>query len=186
MIARRRRRSKKRISWLIFVILLIAVGAVCYLVWDNYFNDNKTEEQEGQEQISSEEKKPDDKKVEDDTKRGDSDENDDKKVVQYEGDDPNLNAELTGSVTYAGVLDDRITIRVNIDQYLSGGSCALSLLNKDVVVYNESTGIVNSASTATCEGFDIPVSSVGAGNYEIVIKISSGDKNGLIKGEVRV
>ena len=40
--AQRRKRSKKWISWLIILALLIGAGVVCYLVWDSYFRD-KTE-----------------------------------------------------------------------------------------------------------------------------------------------
>lgn len=186
MTVRRRRRSRKWISWLVFLVLLISAGVVCYLVWDNYFNDGKTEGQENQEQVDDEQSKEDDnKRIDNNTAEGD-DKVDDKKVIQYEGDDPNLSEELSGSVTYAGVLDDRIIVRVNIDQYLSEGDCELSLLSDGDVVYNESVNITNSASTATCEGFDVPVSSVGTGNYEIVIKMSSGEKSGVIKGEVGV
>ena len=83
-------------------------------------------------------------------------------------------------------MNDKITIRVNIDQYLSEGNCTLSLISDETVVYNENVKIINSASTATCEGFDIPVSNMDEGNYNIVIKLSSGDKIGSIKGEIRI
>ncbi len=185
MISKKRRRSKKWISWLIILILLIAASIVCYLVWDNYFN-NKPNEQEEQEQTISEEKKKEKEEVIDNITEENNDEVDDKKVIQYEGDDPNLSEELSGSVTYAGVLNDKIAIRVNIDQYLSDGICVLNLMSNGDTVYDESANIVNSASTATCEGFDVPVSNVGTGAYGIEIRITSGEKSGIIKGEVEI
>ena len=39
---KRRKRSKKWISWLIILVLLIGAGVVCYMVWNSYFRD-KTE-----------------------------------------------------------------------------------------------------------------------------------------------
>lgn len=182
---RRYRRSRKWISWLVILLLLIIAGIVCYLVWDNYFNDSKNDRQGKQEQVIDEERKEESEESNKNSTEKNDDE-DDKKVVQYEGNDPNLSEELSGSVTYAGVLDGKITIRVNIDQYLSGGSCVLNLTRNGNVVYDESANVINSASTATCEGFDIPISNIGTGNYEIEIRISSGDKSGSIKGEVEI
>lgn len=155
----------------------MAAAVVCYLVWNNYFRDKKedkpTEEQSLVEE--HEEKKAEEKKEETIEK---------KKVVQYEGEDPNTQEELTGVVTYAGVNGNNLMIRVNIDQYLESGSCELSLMQNGVA-YGDVVNIVESAATATCKGFNVPVSGLG-GDYEIVIKISSGDKTGTINGKVKI
>ncbi|MBR3256176.1 hypothetical protein IKG10_00685 [Candidatus Saccharibacteria bacterium] len=182
MMTKRRRRSRKWTSWLIVLVFLITAGVVCYLVWVN----NKPNEREKQEQVTTEEKKEKDEKLSNNVVEENNNEVDNKKVIQYEGDDPNLSEELSGSVTYAGVLNDKITIRVNIDQYLSDGNCVLNLISNGDTVYNESVDIVNSASTATCEGFDVPVLNVGTGAYGVEIRILSGEKSGIIKGEVEI
>lgn len=182
---RRRRKSRKWISWLVFLMLLIMAGVVCYFVWDNYFKEKDGTKQEGDSSVVTEENEDVEQKVEkrDDVGEGEVME-EEKKVVQYDGTDPNKNNDLTGVITYAGASGNNLMIRVNIDQYLSDGSCSLSLLSNGGVVYGDTAKIVASASTATCEGFDIPVSEVGSGNYEIVINLSSYDKTGAIKGEV--
>ncbi len=175
--AQKRKNSKKWIFWVLMLVLFVAAAVVCYLVWNNYFRDKKedkpTEEQSLVEE--HEEKKAEEKKEETIEK---------KKVVQYEGEDPNTQEELTGVVTYAGVNGDNLMIRVNIDQYLESGSCELSLMQNGVA-YSDVANIVGSAATATCEGFNVPVSGLG-GDYEIVIKISSGDKTGTINGKVEI
>ena len=89
-------------------------------------------------------------------------------------------------MTYAGVLGNDLMIRVNIDQYLSGGSCGLSLIRDDVVQYSNVVNVVDSAATATCEGFNVPIAEIGSGSYQIIIKITSGEKVGVIRGEVNV
>ena len=175
--AQKRKNSKKWIFWVLMVVLFVAAAVVCYLVWNNYFRDKKedkpTEEQSLVEKY--EEKKVEEKEEETVEK---------KKVVQYEGDPPNTQEELTGVVTYAGVNGDNLMIRVNIDQYLESGSCEFSLMQNGVA-YSDVANIVGSAATATCEGFNVPVSGLG-GDYEIVIKISSGDKTGTINGKVEI
>lgn len=109
-----------------------------------------------------------------------------KNVVQYEGDNPNKAEDLSGVVTYAGVNNDKLVIRVNIDQYLSNGSCELNLMRNGDIVYSNKANIVSSASTATCEGFDVPVNAVGSGNTEISIKLNADERSGLIRGEVNI
>ena len=180
MVMPRRRRSKKWISWLIIVILLIAAGIMVYLVWDNYFNDKKDDSGEGEPESSIQE--GEDNATED--SKDDTREEDDKKVKQYEGEDPNEAEELSGVVTYAGIVGDVVMVRMNIDQYLGEGRCKLSLLNNGKVAYEDTASIVSSASTATCDGFDIPVSKLSSGSYDIVIKVETSDKAGTITGEV--
>ena len=106
------------------------------------------------------------------------------KVQQYDGNDPNTANDITGVITYAGVSGDNLMIRVNIDQYLNGGKCTLSLRQGGGNVYGAEANVVDSAATSTCEGFNIPVASLPKGNINIIIYISSGDKVGEIAGEV--
>ncbi|MBQ2695609.1 hypothetical protein IJG04_03175 [Candidatus Saccharibacteria bacterium] len=182
----KRRRSKKWIYWVVFVVLVVGAGVVCYLVWDNYFrgdigNNADTQEVEG-----------------DDAENSDADSNssdgsggvEKEKVEQYDGQysggDPNDNNELTGVVTYAGVNDGILRIRVNIDQYLEEGTCSLTLAQGGRVVYRDTAGIVGVAATATCEGFDIDMGNLNGGNTQIEIKIVARGKEGVIRGETEL
>lgn len=107
-------------------------------------------------------------------------------VVQYEGGNPNALGELTGVVTYAGVRDGTLTVRVNIDQYLESGSCELALVSGGMTIYSEGAEIIGSATTASCTGFDVPVAGLPRGQLSIVVWLESGDKKGGIRGEVEI
>lgn len=182
--AQKRKRSKKWIYYLVMFVLLIAAGVTVYLVWDNYFHDKKDNEiQEPDKAVISESALDTETEAKED--KGDS-ESDDKRPVQYEGEDPNIKEELSGSITYAGLIDDRIAVRMNIDQYLGEGECTIHFMNNGVDSYKEITNITSSAATATCEGFDIPVNNIASGKYEILIELSSGGKTGTIKGEINI
>ena len=150
----------------VFLLILLVAGVVVYLVWDNYFNDNKKYDS-SEPEIVEQAEQIDNKEREE--KR--DEEEDEKKVKQYEGEDPNEANELSGAVTFAGVVSDKVMIRANIDQYLGDGSCQLDLIDGNDVVYEEIARITSTASTATCEGFDIPLSEVGGGSYKIIIRI---------------
>lgn len=181
--AQKRKRNKKWISWLLLLLLLIGAAVVVFLVWDNYFRDKKEDAQQT-EQVEKTEKV---EKVEE-SMEGEKDEAEkaveQKKVEQYEGGDPNKAEELSGAVTYAGVVDDKLMIRINIDQYLNDGECGLTLKRGGATIYNSIARITGNASTATCEGFDVPVENLGGGGLEIIINLNANGKTGVIRGEV--
>lgn len=182
MMARRRKRSKKWISTLFILILLVAACVIVYLVWDNYFNDDKDKSGVEETAISEEEKPEEETEPIEEQEIVEKEE-----TIQYEGENPNSANELSGVVTYAGAVDNKLMIRVNINQYLSGGSCSLRLLFEgDVNMYGEVVEIVDSASTSTCAGFDVPLEKLSSGHYLIIINVASGDKTGVINGEVDV
>lgn len=185
MIQKRRKRSKKWLWWVIFVVLLVVAGVVVYLVWDGYFREDKPVKgpEEGATSVVT---GADDGKVEkpqdEETVRNEDVEG----PVQYEGEDPNLEEGLTGVVTYAGVTDGKLMVRVNIDQYLDSGSCELVLMSANATVYNMAAGIVGSASTASCAGFDVPVSELPSGKLQIIVYLNANGKTGEIKGETNI
>lgn len=180
----KRRNNNKWVFRLGFLMLLMIAGVICYLVWDNYFNDKKINDEKSQEQVVEGGETIEEKQEEE--QQENIQEEDEKKTKQYEGEDPNKRNELSGSVTYAEKMDNRVVIRVNIDQYLGDGECELNLVNGNTVIYNKTVKIVSAASTATCEGFDIPASNIGAGDYTILINLSSDNKKGVIKGEIKL
>ncbi|MBR2753945.1 hypothetical protein IKG33_03530 [Candidatus Saccharibacteria bacterium] len=181
--AQKRKRNKKWISWAIILLLFVVAATMIYLVWDSYFNDKNEELGDETVEVIDDNTNKEELKDQDEVVNN---EEDDEKVKQYDGEDPNKAEELSGSITYASKIDDRITIRLNIDQYLNEGECELHLINNGADVYSDTTNITGSASTATCEGFDISANNIGSGKYEIVVNISSGAKKGIIRGEMSV
>ena len=177
--AQTRKRKKNLVSWAILLVLLISAVVVVYLVWDNYFNDNKNnQEEQKKEQVEEGESNKSEKEEDGDLEK--------KKVEQYDGEDPNKAETLSGVVTYAGVSGDKLMIRVNIDQYLEGGECRLTLSRGGVSIYSGIANVVGNASTATCEGFDVSISELGGGVTEINISVDSGERSGTIRGEVSI
>lgn len=180
--AQKRKKNNKKWLWRVIVLVLfVAAGVVAYLVWDGYFR-GKSEENINAGEANAEES------ITEEGGRGREDSGEvieKEKVVLYEGEDPNEQEELTGVVTYAGVSGDNLIIRVNIDQYVTEGSCELNLVQGGSVIYADAANITTAATTATCEGFNVSTGGL-SGNYQIVIKISSNGKIGTINGEVNV
>ena len=187
----RRKNKTKWAYWLIVLALFIVAGAVAYLVWNSYFRNKGEEVHTDNTTKVAENKKTNDSADNNEQSNDKSEdgqvletEKEKEKVVAYEGADPNKSDELTGVVTYAGVNGSTLMVRVNIDQYLDSGVCELSLQGSSM--YSDTANIVGSAATATCEGFDVPMGELEPGAYQIVIRVSSGDKSGTIRGAVDI
>ena len=184
MAKKKQKKTKKIIYWLFMLILLIAAAGVTYLVWDSYFNDQKNDTETSSESSNEEEeRKPEKEKVEVELK---SEAPEKEKVVQYDGEDPNTAQGLSGAITRASVTGSKFVLRVNIDQYLTEGTCELTIKRNGATIYNSIASIIGNASTATCEGFDIPVNQLGGGPVEININLSADGKGGVIRGEANI
>ena len=176
---KRTRKSKKWISRLFFLLLLVATCVLCYFVWDAYFKDKGTKPEETKPEEKTIDVKPEEKKEEEKTETPEEK----PKVPQYDGGDPNTAPGLTGAITYVGITGGYLRIRVNIDQYLANGSCNVVLTRGGTQIFSDYANIVSSASTSTCEGFDIPTASLGSGSTSIKVTFSSGDRSGTASGE---
>jgi len=92
---------------------------------------------------------------------------------------------LSGFITSANVSGDFLLLRVQIDELLSDGVCSLTLSKGQLKVKKDS-GIIDSATSSSCYGFDVPVSELSPGTWQIEIVVSSNGKHGTIKDEVRI
>ncbi len=176
---KKQKKNKKWLYWLLMLVLFVAAAVIVYLVWNAYFKD-KDEEQNSSVTTETVEIE----KQEEQQQQEDADIPNKPKVVQYDGEDPNSAEELSGAITYAGFNDDGLMIRVNIDQYVDGGECRLDLMRDGVLIHEEVTGIVGNVSTASCDGFDVPIDIIGEGAVEIEIHLDSNGKTGVIRGGV--
>ena len=103
----------------------------------------------------------------------------------YEGENTNTSQTLTGVINYAGVANDILMIRTTINQALSSGTCRLALSNGSATVTRDSNIALN-PSSSTCEGFDVPISELGSGNWTITITVTSDNRSGELKGNVTI
>lgn len=181
--AKRRKHNKKWVSRLLFLVLLAAAMVVCYFVWDGYFKDSgkKPKEDEKVVEVIQQTEKVDETESEEETKKIEKEE-----IVQYDGGNPNEAENLTGAITYLGASGNDLVVRVNIDQYLTSGSCEINVISGGEVLYTDLVSIIDSAATSTCEGFNVPMSSLSSGKVRVDINLSSGEKTGMISGEVEI
>lgn len=179
----KRRKNKQKKIWIIIAILLVmVVGVVIAFILNNQQKESVQEkEEEKTEQVENKEEKKENQAVNQPEETIEK-----KKVEQYEGEDPNSRNDLSGVVTFADKVDDKLMIRVNIDQYLESGECELILKKDDATIHSSIANIIDNASTASCDGFEVPLESLGGGKVDIIINLKAGERSGLIRGEVNL
>ena len=179
-----RRKRKNVFKYVIFLVLIGLVALGGFLIWQNIPKEEPKDDTETinttTQTIKNDEIKTEENKVENNKDKVEVYKN---KVEQFDGGNPNENTTISGAITYAGVVDDSLMIRANIDQYLTGGECKLQIIKDGSVIYNETAEIADSAATATCKGFNVAASGLGSGKVSINILVTSGEKTGTIKGE---
>lgn len=174
----KRKREFRWVKWLIFVVLIIAAVTVVILVKDNYFDKKPNN--------STSQNMNDGKKDEQNSSSGDGEVKPEEKAPQYDGESPNKSETLTGLITYADVSGEDLIVRVNIDQYLTGGSCNLTMSRNGVTYYNKNVAIQESVTTSTCDGYKIPISELPKGELTVEINLESDGKSGKITGRVKI
>lgn len=105
--------------------------------------------------------------------------------TQYEGTNPNNDTELSGFINYKNVTSNQLSIRITINQLLNTGTCDLTLTNGSKS-FAQTADIIENPSSSTCKGFDIPLSRLSSGKWQININIKSNGKAGIITGEVSI
>lgn len=178
----KRNSDKKWVVWVLVPVLFIVVGVMAFFICRSVIGDKKKDEAvPEQSNTKVEKKKQENKNTEEETE-----EKEEPKVKQYEGEDPNLRDDLSGVITYAGVNNDVLMIRVNIDQFVDGGICNLTLVQNGDAMFGASTVMIENASTATCDGFDIPIQGFESGQTTIVVDLEANGKSGQLVGEVEI
>lgn len=96
------------------------------------------------------------------------------------GDDtptPSPSGALTVGFSAINQNDGKLQIRTMIEEILSSGQCNLTLTDGSKNV-TKSAAVYPTASISTCQGFDIPVSELSNGTWNITVNVTSGDRSG--------
>lgn len=104
------------------------------------------------------------------------------------GDDtptPDPSGALTVGFSAVNQNDGKLQVRIMIDEVLSSGECTLTLTNGNKTV-TKTAAVYPTASITTCQGFDVPVSELSNGAWNVTIAVTSGDRNGQSTTSIQV
>lgn len=193
-VSQKKSHKNKIIVWsLFFLVLIILAGVIVYqILKDNNKSSKAPISSEKTEKIESKIEKSQSVdaqsiKNEDGTPEDAAAGRTPKTPEKYEGQDVNQLEKLTGTITYSTKTADTYRIRVNIDQFLKlPGTCMLSVTSAGKVVYTDYVNIISNPSSGSCEGFDIPLTKLSPGEYDIKIEVNANQKTGIIEGKVTI
>ena len=193
-VSQKKSHKNKIIVWLFFfLILIILAGVIIYqILKDNNKSSKVPTLPEKTEKIESKIENTgvtnsETIKTEDGTPEDAAAGRTPKTPEKYEGQDVNQLEKLTGTITYSAKTTDKYRILVNIDQFLKlPGTCMLSVISAGKVVYNDYVNIISNPSSGSCEGFDIPLTKLSPGEYNIKIEVNANQKTGIIEGKVTI
>lgn len=193
-VSQKKSRKNKIIVWsLFFLVLIILAGVIVYqILKDNNKSSKVPILPEKTEKIESKIENTgvtnsETIKTEDGTPEDAAAGRTPKTPEKYEGQDVNQFEKLTGTITYSAKTTDKYRILVNIDQFLKlPGTCMLSVISAGKVVYNDYVNIISNPSSGSCEGFDIPLTKLSPGEYDIKIEVNANQKTGIIEGKVTI
>lgn len=188
----KKKSSKKPLLLASTVLAVIAVGVFIYF-WQakssGQASDSRTTQPAEQKPTTQKTTQPDKTKGETShttsTAPSESHEKEKEITPAYEGTDTNNSASLSGVITYSAVAGSNLVIRTTINQSLSSGTCQLVLTNGSKSI-TKTSNIMPNPSSSTCEGFDVPTAELGSGNWDIAIKVSSGDRSGTLTGSAKL
>ena len=166
---------KKRV--LVISLIIAAAGLLTFVILKNQGVFNEYESQTDSSDIKNSDSSKNQK---------DNSYNDNEKPIN----DPQQNinhqtSEITGFITSSNVSGDNLVLRIQINELLSNGSCSLILSNSARSV-TKTSGVIDSATSSSCYGFDIPLSELSNGTWQIKVTVTSGDRTGIITGEVNI
>ena len=193
-VSQKKSHKNKIIVWLLFFfVLVILAGVIVYQILKDNQSRSKTpslaESTQNIENKIENHNIPDAKTInnEDGTPEDAAAGYTPKTPEKYEGQDVNQLEKLTGTITYSAKAADKYRIRVNIDQFLKlPGTCKLTVLSASRVVYTDSVSVISNPSSGSCKGFDIPLTKLSPGEYDIKIEINANQKTGIIEGKVTI
>ena len=187
----KRRYSKRTpVIWFLVILVLALVAIIVYLLLlqprDVKQSKQNTEVQS--EQIQPEKNSnPNDPKPKTEEKEDLEAGKTHQTPKQYEGDNVTHTSTLTGFITFLGKSGNNLTVRITINQLLKeSGTCTITLTQANGQKIERTVATIDNPSSATCQGFDIPLSEIPTGDYQINIDIKTAHQNGNIKGSVTI
>lgn len=90
-------------------------------------------------------------------------------------------------ITSANQTNSNLEIRTQINKVTSSGKCTLNMSEvSGSGVINQSSAVQSLASISTCEGFNVPLSSLSSGYWNITINYTSANYAGSVTKQVNI
>lgn len=186
-IQRKSQHSKKTIIWLVVAVVVLGSGYAvhAYVTSQSQPSDTTTQHESDHSADSNAVTAPD---SEDTTPSGVTTDNSSKSQNSgtsdsSSSDDDEVASSLSVSLSSVQQNGATLQVRTLIKEMISEGTCSL-LLEKDGKKVTRSAAIQALPSSSTCKGFDVNVSDLATGKWNITVNVTSGSSSGSTKGTI--
>ncbi len=90
------------------------------------------------------------------------------------------------TITSSNVINNILQIRVLIGAVVNSGLCTIKITSKDNLSIIKTAEVQPSANTSTCKGFDIPLSEISSGLWNINALYDSETLTGSTNGNINI
>ncbi|MDR0591052.1 MAG: hypothetical protein LBG75_00575 [Candidatus Nomurabacteria bacterium] len=182
-IQKKHKRTKRTLLVTLLVVLVAAgsVGAVAII------DKNSNKQSSSSEETSS--KSKDQSKEKGSTKNADSEDPSFKEKAEEAAKDGSSSqpegATLDVAITGKNVSGGKLYISVMIGAVTNSGECKVTLTKGSAVV-TKTSGINAMPQSSSCQGFEVPVSELSSGTWQIGLVVTTGNRTGQAQTEVSI
>jgi hypothetical protein len=169
--------SKSKIIGITLVVLIVVAGAYTALAYsNNWFPFTKEQPAKNVNTVDLE--PPTDEQVQ--TGKDIKDES-----IEAENAKPPTGT-VDVSITAANQNGSSLQVRTLIQATTNTGTCTLTLSNQGTKTVTKTAGLQAQSSTSTCAGFDVPVSELSSGTWNILVSFENSTINGKASSTVEI
>jgi hypothetical protein len=169
--------SNKKLLIIIGAIVLLAgasVGAAAALKWGPFAEQSKSEGSTNLDKPTKEQKETG-QSAKDQTVNSNGSTTtpgSDPSTIPAPGNGSNK-ASVSAEITAANQNGETLQVRTLIQLVTNEGTCTVSLKRSDGKTYSEQASVQALSSATTCSGFNIPVSELGSGTWDLTVSFEN-------------
>lgn len=178
---RKKTTTKKKFLVTVGILLIAAIALTIYFLWPKNQSENTSNSDTSTTQDQETNTTP--------PTQEQIDAGNNAKKETVENSDPTTPPDTTASlpvtITAANQNDSTFNIRVLIDELINSGTCTLKLTQGSSTV-TKTASVQALPEAATCQGFDIPVSELASGSWQLTITVTASNRSGSATQEITI
>lgn len=181
------KQSKMRKVVIVCLVAALLLGGTATLYWYNYQQTQKKEALKTPDQRKSKEVNVinKDKPTSDQVAAGEEAKRQAIEAAEAGNSEASAQSPLSVTISAANQNSPMLQVRAFANTITNTGTCELTLTKAGSIV-TRSAGTQASASISTCKGFDIPLSELSPGVWELVVTVKSGSQAGTAHKTVEI
>lgn len=176
----------KKIIAIVMLLVLVLALTILYLFLQHKLNINNSSSQKSSTSpvVNLDKPTTEQKAAGEDTKLNSNNNNDETNTTPSSTDNQKRLVAVT--IPAANVNSSVLQIRSQINTVDSTGICSLTLTGPESKVITKTSEVQALASTSTCKGFDVPVSELSTGSWQVDLTFNNSSLTGMASKTITI